>query len=506
MSRGGRTHERDARGSALSGTIVLVVVLALVAGGIAAWRYDLLDGRLDGILGASPSADPSTDPASVAPPPGLDLPAVVAPPQPVSASASGGEVDVAAVRRALGGYLADPDLGPHVLAAVAPLAGGAPAYAAAKGGKGVAIPASTTKLVTSTAALLALGPDHVFTTSVLADPGGRGRVRDVTLVGGGDPFLERAPTTPPASDGTKAPWPYPQRADLATLATATATALRDDGVRRVRLGYDDGLFDGVAVNPTWEDDYVPDGIVSPTSALWVDEGRPLSRSGRVDDPAADAAAAFAEALGAAGLRVAAGPVRGSAPQGSATVASVDSAPLAEIVERVLDVSDNEASEVLLRHVGIAVRGTGSIDAGRSGVRKLLRRAGVTFGASVFHDGSGLSRANRAEPRTLLQVLQLAASSARPELRAVVTGLPVAGFSGSLSDRMDEGPAAGLGRVRAKTGTLMGVSSLAGITTALDGTVLVFVLMVDRVDLLDRADAQTALDSAAAALGACRCGS
>ncbi len=71
--------------------------------------------------------------------------------------------------------------------------------------------------------------------------------------------------------------------------------------------------------------------------------------------------------------------------------------------------------------------------------------------------------------------------------------------------MDEGPPAGRGRVRAKTGTLSGVSSLAGVATGPDGRVMVFVLMADRVRDADETLARTTLDSAAAALGACACG-
>jgi D-alanyl-D-alanine carboxypeptidase/D-alanyl-D-alanine-endopeptidase (penicillin-binding protein 4) len=186
------------------------------------------------------------------------------------------------------------------------------------------------------------------------------------------------------------------------------------------------------------------------------------------------------------------------------VASVTSAPLDQIVQRLLDVSDNDASEVLLRHVGLATSGEGSIQAGRDGVRRVLREAGVRMGATVLHDGSGLSRANRMDPSLLVSVLQLAAADDRPELRAVVTGLPVAGFTGSLTDRMDEGPPAGRGRVRAKTGTLSGISSLAGLATDADGTVMVFVLMADRVRGDAETLARTTLDSAAAALGACSC--
>jgi serine-type D-Ala-D-Ala carboxypeptidase/endopeptidase (penicillin-binding protein 4) len=470
-------------------TLVLALFLVLVAGGVATWRYDLLDGLRDDPAGTGDLQDPVT----VAPPPGLGLPSVTAP-DPVADAAAPGRLDPAAVRRALAPYLRDPDLGRRVLAAVAPLgSAGDPVLL----GAGTAIPASTTKVVTSAAALLALGPERVFSTTARlgAVDGARGRL---SLVGGGDPYLERAPLTP---DGEE--WPYPERADLATLAVATAAELDERGVRRVRLTYDDTLFTGPAVNPTWEPGYLPDEV-TPTSALWVDQGRTVARDGRVADPSLEAAETFASALRAAGVAVAGEPAAAPATAGSTVVAEVEGAPLAHVVQRLLEVSDNDASEVLLRHLGLAGSGTGSIDAGRRAVRSELAEVGVRLGASTFLDGSGLSRANRAEPALLLRVLRLAADPGRPELRAVVQGLPVAGFTGSLAARMDAGPPAGLGRVRAKTGTLTGVTSLAGLGTDLEGTPFAFVLMADRVAEDDGLDGRQALDSAAAALGACRC--
>ena len=61
---------------------------------------------------------------------------------------------------------------------------------------------------------------------------------------------------------------------------------------------------------------------------------------------------------------------------------------------------------------------------------------------MLYDGSGLSRDNRLDPRVLVDVLRLAMRPEHPELRAVLTGLPVAGFTGSLADRMDLGPPRG----------------------------------------------------------------
>jgi D-alanyl-D-alanine carboxypeptidase/D-alanyl-D-alanine-endopeptidase (penicillin-binding protein 4) len=401
----------------------VLLVLALVAGGVAVWRFDLLDEWLQD----DPAAP--TEPAAVAPPPGLDLPPVDVPEAVARPLPERPRLDPAAVRRAVQSDLRDRDLGRHVLAAVAPLAAGEPAY---RLGTGMAVPASTTKVVTSAAALYALGSDHVFETTVELD----GR-RRVVLVGGGDPLLASRPDDEETA--------YPPRADVVTLADKTAKALRQQGIRRIQVGYDASLFTGPGVNPTWEADYIPDGVVSPTSALWVDEGRPESGYGRVADPAGAAAVAFAQALGRAGITVQGAPAEVAA-RGTKPLAKVTSAPLADIVERVLTVSDNEAAEVLLRHVGLAQEGEGSTEAGRRGVRRVLESQGVDFRSSVLHDGSGLSRDSRLDPRVLIEVLRLAVDPDRPDLRPVLTGLPVAGFTGSLTDRMDLGPPEGRGRM------------------------------------------------------------
>jgi D-alanyl-D-alanine carboxypeptidase/D-alanyl-D-alanine-endopeptidase (penicillin-binding protein 4) len=89
---------------------------------------------------------------------------------------------------------------------------------------------------------------------------------------------------------------------------------------------------------------------------------------------------------------------------------------------------------------------------------------------------------------------------------VIEGLPVAAFSGSLEDRFAEGSAAGRGWVRAKTGTLTGISALAGLAQDADGVMLTFVIVADRIDPLDTDEARAALDRAASALAACHCSS
>jgi len=479
----GRRDARHGSGRALR-WVPVVLVLAVLVAATASYRFDLGE-RWFG-LGRP---DPSTDPAAVPPPEGLTLPPLT-PPAAVARAldAADGVLDPARVRRALAPALDDKDLGRHVLVSVTDLDDPTPVF---ESGAGAATPASTTKLLTSAAALATLGPDHTFTTRVVTD--GRNRV---VLVGGGDPHLASRPAEP----GT-----YPHRADVVTLARATARALREQGTRRVRLGYDATLFSGPRLDPSWPDGYGPDGVVAPIAALWVDEGRSASGFGRVADPPATAAAVFAAALDRAGIAVAGTPQARRARPDAVPLGGVASAPLSQIVEQVLVVSDNEAAEVLGHHVGLATAGRGSFADGAAGVEAVLGRLGVPFPAARVYDGSGLSRRDRFAPATLTAVLRLASSDEHPELRPVLTGLPVAGFTGSLAFRFDTGPPQGRGRVRAKTGTLTGVSSLAGVATDLDGNPMAFALMADRVKLRDTLDARDALDAMAAALGACHCG-
>lgn len=478
MGRRDRDHG-SGRGRRWGRRLVLLLVVGLVAGVAAVYRYDLADRWF-------PRESDPVDPAVVAPPPGLDLPAVTAPAS-VADPVAPGRIDRAAVRKALAPYLADPDVGKHVLAAVSGLAGG-PTYTS---GGGVAMPASTTKLLTGLATLATLDPATTFATRVVRQ-GSR-----VTLVGGGDPLLARAPEQ--ADEEL-----YPARADVTTLAQQAAAALLADGVRRVRLSYDDTLFGGPAVNPHWPTDYVPDDVVTPISALWVDEGREADSFDRVDDAPLEATRVFATALAQAGVTVLGDPTARRAPTGATEVAEVRSAPVEQLVQHALLVSDNEATEVLLRQLSLASGGDGSAEHGVATVHDVLDRLGVPTTGLRQYDGSGLSREDRIAPATLLGVVRQAATGA-PALRAVLTGLPVAGFTGSLAERFEGAPVEGPGRVRAKTGTLRNVRSLAGIVTTVDGTPMLFVLMADKVKEADDLDARDDLDDAAAALAACACG-
>jgi serine-type D-Ala-D-Ala carboxypeptidase/endopeptidase (penicillin-binding protein 4) len=122
------------------------------------------------------------------------------------------------------------------------------------------------------------------------------------------------------------------------------------------------------------------------------------------------------------------------------------------------------------------------------------------------DGSGLSPEDAIAPVTLVKILELAV--ARPGLRALLAGLPVAGFSGTLSagESVFSGiSGAAVGSVRAKTGNLGTVTSLAGLVYDASGGVLAFALMADQIPsdgMLQTA--ANAIDSAASALAGCGC--
>jgi D-alanyl-D-alanine carboxypeptidase/D-alanyl-D-alanine-endopeptidase (penicillin-binding protein 4) len=478
VAKGERRHDEHGWvGRALASFLVV----ALIGTGVAAWRFDLLDRLTDD------DQAPSTGPAAVAPPPGLELPPLTDPAPVDSPLTPPGRIDATLVEQAMAPYLADPVLGSHVVGAVADLTAGRPV--ARIGDGGAAMPASTTKLLTTTAALAVLGPETRFATRVVA--GGKGRI---VLVGGGDPFLASEPL----------PSAYPEHADIETLAAQTAAALRQRGRTRVSLGYDDSLFAGPSFNPAWPSHYLPEHVVSPITALWVDEGRPAVGSGRVDDPSLYAAQTFAAALVENGITVVGTATHGVA-SGGRELASVQSAPLREIVARILEVSDNEGAEVLSHQVGRAVTGTGSFADGAAAVVQTLQGVGVPTDGISIHDGSGLSRENRITPLALVGVLRAVLDADHPELGAVATALPVAGFTGSLTNRFDKPFPESRGLVRAKTGTLTNVSSLAGIAVDQDGHEMLFALIADRIRKPDETKAQRALDAAAGALGACHCG-
>ncbi len=353
-----------------------------------------------------------------------------------------------------------------------------------------ATPASTTKLVTSTAALATLGPGYRLTTKVMQAGAGL-----ITLVGGGDPTLS----------SVKASAGYPQPASLADLAKQTAAALKGKVQGKITVDYDASLYSGPALAPGWKSDYIG-GDVAPITGLTVDEGMVTpggssEGAARVSDPAGTAAKAFVRLLQKNGVAAKVG-ASGTTPQGATQIAAVQSALLSALVEHLLTVSDNDLAEALARQVAIKRGLPGSFAGAAQGVHDALAQLGLAAGVQTY-DGSGLSRQNAITPLALARVVSVAASSAHPELRAVITGMPIAGFSGTLANRYDgTGTQAGAGVVRAKTGTLDGVNTLAGMAYDADGRLLTFAFMANNVT--DPSAALDALDRLATTVAGCGC--
>jgi len=364
-----------------------------------------------------------------------------------------------------------------------------------------ATPASTTKVATAAAALAVLGPDARFTTSVRQAGG------TVVLVGGGDPTL--AVDAYPSSD-------YPRPATLAQLAAASASALKAQGRRSVRLGYDTSLYSGPDLGPGWGDD-VETGNVTPIVALEADQGRltasgglqdaddPVNFQPRTTDPAGMTAAAFAALLSQDGITVSSPPQPAAAPAGAAELASVSSPPLVQVAGQMLLESNNVIAENLARQLALRLGLPATFAGAASAVTTELRRLGITTPISLS-DGSGLSPQDAIAPETLVRVLKLAQDT--PRLRGALAGLPVAGFAGTLSAGQSVfGGIGGTARgvVRAKTGNLATVATLAGLAYDKSGTLLLFAIMAPQVPAAyELQQAADAIDAAAAGLAACGC--
>jgi D-alanyl-D-alanine carboxypeptidase/D-alanyl-D-alanine-endopeptidase (penicillin-binding protein 4) len=263
----------------------------------------------------------------------------------------------------------------------------------------------------------------------------------------------------------------------------------------VDLGYDTSLYSGPALHPIGYNDNL-----APVTALMVGEGR-LDPAGtgpapRSYDPAAAAAGDFAGLLEKRGITVEGVPEPGSGKGGS-RLAVHESAPLSDLVEQMLTVSDNDLAEALARQVALAAGQPASFAGGAKAVRAALTRYGIPLPGASFHDGSGLDHADALAPLTLARLLALAASPAHPELQPVISGIPIAAFTGTLSARFEG--SAGAGVVRAKTGTLTGTNTIAGTVVTASGRLLAFSFMTQGA--YAAAPAETALDDLASALAA-----
>jgi D-alanyl-D-alanine carboxypeptidase/D-alanyl-D-alanine-endopeptidase (penicillin-binding protein 4) len=341
--------------------------------------------------------------------------------------------------------------------------GGGPAHYSRQPALGL-IPASTLKVLTTTAALAQLGPDRRFTTEVRAGaPPVDGAVGDLYVVGGGDPLLSTAEF---ASDGG-----YMGQPRRMTSVEALADKVVAAGVRRVgRILGDESRYDTERLVPSWNPRYIANFDISPLSALVVNKGFTSS-----DPPAVALSSPTHAATVLAGLLRARGVTVGEtgtaqAPSGAPQVTSIDSPPLTEIAAEILQNSDNMAAEMLVKEMSYRPGSPGSTNAGLAAVADRLRQvAGITAEEMTAVDGSGLDRSDKVT----CDALQRVVAQAPPALAA---GMPVAGRNGTLFRRFLGTPAAG--RVWAKTGSLEGVAGLTGYVTGATNRNVAFTLLAN----------------------------
>lgn len=345
-------------------------------------------------------------------------------------------------------------------------------------------PASTTKVLTAAAAMEALSPEHRITTRVV-----KGQADgEIVVVAAGDPTITAQPTGTPSF--------YSGSARIDDLVEQIIKS----GAPVDRIVVDTSIYSGPTMAQGWFAPDVAAGYITPMEPIMIDGGRsdPLEdESPRSAEPALDAGRALARGLGIDPARVS----LGTASPGADQLASVQSAPLRDRLGQMMGRSDNVLAEAIAREIAIETNTQASFTGAVDSVSQTLFSAGYDLSGLKLHDASGLSVDDLVPARLLDRILTSAAGTDKPELRPMLDYLPVAGSTGTLSDRYASNDRIGAGWVRAKTGTLSTASALAGYVVDVDGRTLTFALMSnDRPPEVSR----PALDAIASTLRLCGC--
>ncbi len=364
-------------------------------------------------------------------------------------------------------------------------------------------PASNVKLITAGAALTTLGPNHRFATEVRGVADADGVVGPLYLRGSGDPSLVTEDLIGLARQ-VAASGVARIRGPLVLDTSAVASPVDPPGYRRFSgsgpyragvsaLSLNDNLI-RVSVQPT-EPGSPAFVTLFPLSPYLVRRGRVRTtrwgtrlhvktyrhgdRTGvrvsgrvavrhglkrywrRVFHPARYTGYVLLEQLRAEGISVGARlrVIAGRTPRRAGRLGVHRSAPLSETLRVMLKHSNNTKAEHLLLAAGAALSGTpATYPKARRALSRFLRRAGVTPGTYRLPNGSGLARRARLRPAAMVQVLAALHRdfAIGPDLLAA---LPLAGIDGTLRRRLRHDEIVGL--VRAKTGTLAGVTCLSG---------------------------------------------
>lgn len=444
--------------------LILVAVSVVAAGGTALAAIVPHGSETNSEVSIAPEPDPVTLVPSIAPMSDMS-------PAP----------SVPGMAAALAPVVASPDLGAFT-GSVADAVTGEVLWSS--GPDTPMTPASTTKVLTASAAMLALSPEHRVTTRVVKGQS----AGEIVIVAAGDPTITARP--------------------LGSESFYSGSARIDDLVEQIsksgtpvdRIVVDTSIYSGPTMAQGWFAPDVAAGYITPIEPIMIDGGRsdPLEdESPRSVEPALDAGRALARGLGIDPARVSIG----TAPPGADQVASVQSAPLRDRLGQMMGRSDNVLAEAIGREIAIETNTQPSFAGAVDSIEQTLFAAGYDLSGLELHDSSGLSVDGVIPARLLDRILTSAAGSGKPELRPMLDYLPVAGSTGTLSDRYASAERVGAGWVRAKTGTLSTASALAGYVVDVDGRTLTFALMSnDRPPEVSR----PALDAVAATLRLCGC--
>lgn len=358
------------------------------------------------------------------------------------------------------------------------------------------IPASNMKVLTGAAAEYTLPLDRRFTTSVTWSGEPDGERARLTLVAGGDMLL----TPDYGHRGTVAsPNGY---AGVANLADRIVAGLEGIGVTAVDIVVDDSAFGGPTIPSTWDWDDVNEAYGAPTSGLAINVGivpdRPDDDPQCYRDPSIRVGDVLASRLEQRGLRVDS-VTRGEAGADDITLASVESAPLGDVLNYMIWYSQNTLAEFFLKLVAIEAGRPSTTAEGAAQVRSILSAKGLDLDGVVIADGSGLSRSDRIPPRVLTDLIVLLARD--PDHDSFLEQLPIAALRGTLYDRFRSTEGAGV--VRGKTGSLGGVTALSGTVVTADGRWLAYSILADGLPW-GQTKPRAAIDEFLTQVAACGC--
>lgn len=357
------------------------------------------------------------------------------------------------------------------------------------------IPASNMKILTAAAAEYAIPLDEGLLTSVTWSGEPDGNHARLALVAGGDMLLEpeyghRGSETNPNG-----------YAGLADLADGVVSGLEGTGVTSVEIVIDDSAFGGASIPPSWEWEFVDEGYGAPTTGLAINTGCIQVAEDKYKcsrDPSVEVGDVLALRLEERGLEVAS-VSKGKAGANDVTLAFVESAPIGDVLNHTLSVSQNTLAELFLKLVAMEAGKSATTENGIAEARRILSGIGLDLDGIVMADGSGLSRANRIPPRALTDLIVILAHD--PDHDSLLEQLPIAALRGTLWDRF--GSTEGAGVVRGKTGSLSGVTALSGTVVTADGRWLAYSILADGLPW-GQTKPRAAMDEFLSAVAACGC--